>query len=222
MSLKPPKASDMNKNWMTKRRNRAIKIKPEYHLIVTEGEKTEPLYFEQIKQIINNAYGNKIQIKVEGEGKNTLQLFEAAIRMAKNDPNGFSHVWIVFDTDDFRPEDINRTAELCEQKSSDNCQYHAIWSNQCIELWYLLHFGFYQSDIHRKEYYPKLSRHLTEDGHGEYAKNRSDMYEILRSKMDTAVKNARRLNELNSGKLPSNSAPGTKVYEIIEKLKAYL
>ena len=81
MSLKPPKASDMNKNWMTKRRNRAIKIKPEYHLIVTEGEKTEPLYFEQIKQIINNAYGNRIQIKVEGEGKNTLQLFDAAFRI---------------------------------------------------------------------------------------------------------------------------------------------
>lgn len=222
MSLKPPKASDKNKSWMTKRRNSAIKIKPEYHLIVTEGEKTEPLYFEQIKRSINNAYGNKIQIRIEGEGKSTTQLFEAAYRMAKNDPNGFKHVWIVFDTDDFRAEDINHTVELCKQNSSDNCEYHAIWSNQCIELWYLLHFGFYQSDIHRNEYYPKLSQHLMNEGHGEYAKNRTDMYEILRLKMKTAVKNAKRLDELNAGKSPAASAPGTKVYEIIEKLKAYL
>ena len=32
--------------------------------------------------------------------------------------------------------------------------YHAIWSNQCIEVWFLLHFSYFQSDIHRKEYWP--------------------------------------------------------------------
>ena len=45
MSLKPPKKSDKEKNWMRKRQDRRILIQPEYHLIITEGTKTEPQYF---------------------------------------------------------------------------------------------------------------------------------------------------------------------------------
>ena len=41
MSLKPLKKTDMNKSWMKKRRDKQIKIQPEYHLIVTEGTKKE-------------------------------------------------------------------------------------------------------------------------------------------------------------------------------------
>lgn len=36
MSLKPRKKSDLDKSWMKKRRDKPIKIQPEYHLIVTE------------------------------------------------------------------------------------------------------------------------------------------------------------------------------------------
>ena len=36
MSLKPLKKSDLGKNWITKRRDSRIRIRPEYHLIVTE------------------------------------------------------------------------------------------------------------------------------------------------------------------------------------------
>ena len=53
MSLKPPKKSDLNKSWMKKKPDRAIKIHPEYHIIVTEGTDTEPAYFGAIKEIIN-------------------------------------------------------------------------------------------------------------------------------------------------------------------------
>ena len=40
--------------------------------------------------------------------------------------------------------------------------------------------------------------------------------------MDCAIGNAKRLNVINQGKLPSKAAPGTKVYELIEVLKPYL
>ena len=53
MSNKPPKKSDENKSWRKPRRDRGSRISPEYHLIITEGSKTEPLYFERIKEIIN-------------------------------------------------------------------------------------------------------------------------------------------------------------------------
>ena len=53
MSLKPPKKSDLGKNWMKKRRDKVIRLQPEYHLIVTEGTETEPQYFQTVKEIIN-------------------------------------------------------------------------------------------------------------------------------------------------------------------------
>lgn len=222
MSLKPPKKSDLKKNWMKKRRDKAIRIQPEYHLIVTEGTETEPQYFQAIKEIINRQYRDKIHLDVFGEGDNTLSLFEKAQRRAGQNPNGYKHVWVVYDTDDFPPDHINRTEQLCQRNSTADTQYHAIWSNQCIELWYLLHFSFFHSDIHRKEYWPKLTEWLESIGAGSYAKGRPDMYEVLRPYMEYGIANAKRLDKINEGKSPANAAPGTKVYELIEKLKAYL
>jgi hypothetical protein len=59
-------------------------------------------------------------------------------------------------------------------------------------------------------------------GAGEYAKGRADMYTVLWPFMDIAISNAKKLDEINKGKAPANSAPGTKVYVLIEKLKPYL
>ena len=221
MSLKPPKKSDLKKPWMNKP-DRTIKIRPEYHLIVTEGIGTEPAYFGAIQEIINKEYPEKIQLKVFGIGDNTINLFEKAKRLAKDNPNGYRHVWIVYDTDDFPAENIDRVVQLCAENSTDEIEYHAIWSNQCIELWFLLHFDFMQSDIHRSEYWPKLTDCLMKIGAGEYAKNRTDMYYILRPYMDTAIANAKSLDAINYGKAPSKAAPGTKVYELVERLRPYL
>ena len=221
MSLKPPKKSDLKKPWM-KKPDREIRIRPEYHLIVTEGTGTEPAYFGAIQEIINKDYPEKIQLKVFGVGYNTINLFEKAKRLAKDNPNGYRHVWIVYDTDDFPAEHIDRVVQLCTENSTDEIEYHAIWSNQCIELWFLLHFEFMQSDIHRSEYWPKLTECLKKIGAEEYAKNRTDMYHILRPYMDTAITNAKSLDAINYGKAPSKAAPGTKVYELLERLRTYL
>lgn len=152
MSLKPPKKSDLNKSWMQPRRDKAIKLQPKYHLIVTEGTDTEPAYFGVIKEIINSRYQGKIQLNVFGEGDNTLNLLNKARKHAEADPNGYKHVWVVYDTDDFPPEHIDETAQLCETWSiPGEITYHAIWSNQCIELWFLLHFSYMHSDLHRAD-----------------------------------------------------------------------
>lgn len=207
---------------MKKKPDRVIKIHPEYHLIVTEGTDTEPAYFGAIKEIINKRYPEKIHLDVSGEGDNTISLFGRAKLLAGNISNVYKHVWIVYDTDDFPADHIDRVLQLCVENSTEETMFHAIWSNQCIELWFLLHFSFMQSDIHRTEYWPKLTEHLKQIGAGEYMKNRKDMYQILYPYMEYAIGNAKRLNALNEGKLPSKAAPGTKVYELIEVLKPYL
>lgn len=222
MSLKPPKKSDLNKSWMKSRRDKPKKIQPEYHLIVTEGTDTEPAYFGAIRDVINSQYREKIQLDILGEGDNTANLFKRAKRNVDDSPNGYRHVWVVYDTDDFPAEHIDQVVELCRENSTEETEYHAIWSNQCVELWYLLHFSFMQSDLHRKEYWPKLSDWLMNIGEGEYGKSRKDMYRILRPFMETAIVHAKKLDVMNKGKSASKSAPGTKVYEVVEKLKPYL
>jgi len=157
MSLKPTKFSDSEKGWMQKRRDSWRMIRPEYHLIVTEGTKTEPKYFRAIKDIINQKYKERIQLDIFGEGKGTLNLLKEAQKRAASNPNGYKHVWIVFDTDDFPAEDVDAMEPECKKLSNDETIYHAIWSNQCIELWFLLHFSYMHSDLHRYEYFSKLS-----------------------------------------------------------------
>ena len=222
MSPKPQKKSDLDKGWMKKRQDRNIRIRPEYHLIVTEGTRTEPKYFGAIKKIIDEQYPEKIHMEVIGSGVNTTDLVKRAETLARQNPNGYKHVWIVFDTDDFPAERVNRTEEMCRNNTTEETAYHAAWSNQCFELWFLLHFGYFQSNIHRKEYEPKLSQYLTEAGRGEYDKDRADMYDVLRPYMDRAISHAKRLDKRNAGKPPFSAAPGTKVYELIEMLKPYL
>lgn len=222
MSLKPPKKSDLDKNWMRGRRDKPKKIQPEYHLIVTEGTDTEPAYFGAMKDIINAAYPGRIQLTIYGAGNNTLNLFQKAKQVVSISANSYKHVWIIYDTDDFPAEHINKTAELCVSESTEETTYHAIWSNQCIELWFLLHFSFMQSNLHRNAYWPKLTELLTDQGFSEYRKNRTDMYRILFPYMDTAIANAEKLDKINAKKLPSDSSPGTKVHVLVKKLKPYL
>lgn len=222
MSLKPPKKSDLNKSWMKARQDRPKKMQPEYHLIVTEGTDTEPAYFGAIRDVINSQYREKVRLDICGEGDNTINLFRKAKQNVADSPNGYRHVWVVYDTDDFPVEHIDKVVELCRENSNEETEYHAVWSNQCVELWYLLHFSFMQSDLHRTEYWPKLTEWLTSIGVGEYEKSRKDMYHILRPFLDFAIANAKRLEVINEGKLPSKAAPGTKIYELVEKLKSYL
>lgn len=222
MSLKPPKKSDLDKSWMKARRDKPKKIQPEYHLIITEGIDTEPAYFGAMKDIINSRYPDRIQLSIHGAGDNTLNLFQKAKQLVLASANGYKHVWIVYDTDDFPADHINKTAELCVSESTEETTYHAIWSNQCIELWFLLHFSFMQSDLHRSSYWPKLTEILSAQGLGTYEKNRADMYQILFPYMNAAIANAEKLDKINDGKLPSASAPGTKVHVLVKKLKPYL
>ena len=222
MSRKPPKKSDMGKSWMKPRRDSHQMISPEYHLIVSEGTKTEPAYFEKIKETIDKKYRDRIHLDISGKGYNTVSLFNRAVQDDSLSSNVYKHVWLVYDKDDFPPENFDRTAELCAAASTDETRYHPIWSNQCIELWFLLHFMFLQADLHRDEYLPKLTECLKARNLGNYYKNRTDMFIILRPYLDEAIQNAEKLEQINQSRNPSKCAPGTMVHRLIKTLKPYL
>lgn len=219
MSLKPPKHSEQK--WPKRRGGRKRSLHLDYNLIVCEGSKTEPNYFLSLKDHINQKEVNRIQLEIVGGLGNTIGLFERARQIVSESVNGYSNVWLVYDKDDFPADHFNEVEERCRNCSeSDGVTYHAIWSNQCIELWFLLHFMYLQADLHRNEYFPRLTESLGR--HGAYAKNREDIFEILLPYLDDAIQNAMRLEEENQGKTPTESAPGTKMHIMMQEFKQYL
>lgn len=219
MSLHPPKHSELK--FPKKREKHEKSLHLDYNLIICEGTKTEPNYFNELKHRIEEKEKNKLQIEVLGTGYNTRSLFDYARECVQKSANGYSRVWLVYDKDDFPAESFNVTEEMCRNYTSEGgTEYNAIWSNQCIELWFLLHFMYLQSDLHRDEYYPKLTDCLA--GKGKYQKNREDIFEILFPYLKYAIQNAKKLEKVNEGKTPSESAPGTRVYYLMEELGKYL
>lgn len=222
MSMRPVKKTDAGKSWISKRRDSKRKIAPEYHLILSEGTCTEPLYFDRIKKLINQKYTGRIHLEVVGKGDNTLNLFHQAKSYVEQSNVIYKHIWLIYDKDDFPPEHFDQTAELCERETNEECNYHAIWSNPCFELWFLLHFMYLQANIHRSAYESKLTERMKERALGIYAKTRKDMFDTLRPYLDEAVLHSKQLEQIHKENLPSVAAPCTKVHILVEKLRSYI
>jgi len=235
MSRKPPKHSETKKaresaaarmkgSWPGPRdRARKIALRPEHHLIVTEGTKTEPLYFEEIRRRVNSVnHGEWVTVEVRGAGMSTLSLLEHAKALAESSVRGYTHVWVVYDRDSFAAADFNAVASACETEDAGGARFHAIWSNECFELWYLLHFEYLQSDLSRDMYAPKLDSHLAGLGAGPYRKNAPGMFALLEPRLDEAMANARKLEKRNAGRTPEASRPGTMVHRLVEHLRPFM
>ncbi len=75
-------------------------------LIVCEGEKTEPHYFEAL---IKNCISTIREVIIEGEGRATVALVDRAKaikqELERKNAMAFDRVWLVFDKDNF--DDFN-------------------------------------------------------------------------------------------------------------------
>lgn len=234
MSNKPPKHSELKRRESAAKRMKAswgtsrpsvpsIKIRPERFLIVTEGTKTEPHYFEGFRKRINEGYhGEYVTLEIHGQGANTVSLFKCARSIVKADPDGFTQVWVVYDKDSFPSCNFNAVPDLCDSTSSEDVAYHAAWTNEAFELWYILHFAYVNSALDRNSCIATLTQHLRKAGCGQYKKNSKDMFDVLESRMQTAISNAKKLEKANEGRSPADSNPGTTVHLLVEELLPYL
>ena len=174
-------------------------------LIVCQGERTEPNYFNAFRiadvEVIHGR-GDPLQIIAEAEKKYAQDSY-------------YDQVWCVFDRDDFPQFDVDiaRVEMLRRQKKP----FRAAWSNFCFELWYLLHFEYLQSGISRERYGEKISAHLRKP----YKKNDGTMHDLLRTHEDTAYRNAvrlRKMHEENGTVIPLQQCPMTTVDELVRSL----
>lgn len=107
-------------------------------LIAVNG-KTEAVYINALRQLFRS---NAVDVK--HFEKDPLKQVLAAEKFARVER--FRRVYVVFDTDNFNPalalqkiKDLNAAAN---KPKTPGCQWLAIISSPCIELWYLLHFSY--------------------------------------------------------------------------------
>jgi hypothetical protein len=182
--------------------------KPRRILIVCEGAKTEPGYFREFPN--NPDVYDKIDIY--GTGYNTVSLVREAIRIKheaiqKKEP--YIEAWCVFDKDDFPVDSFTNAIALAEGN-----QIKCAYSIEAFELWYLLHFNYYDAALSRGQYQEKLSDLLKKP----YAKNDSKMYKILQKRQSTALQNAQKLFARQCGLPVREQNPVTTVFRLVERL----
>jgi RloB-like protein len=174
-------------------------------LIVCEGEKTEPNYFRSFP------VSTRPEIDIVGAGCETIAVVNQAVKL--RDKKSYDRVWCVFDRD---PSRVNNTKQrfndalrLAEQEG-----IKVAYSNECFEIWYLLHFNFYNTAIPRSDYRKMLTKLL---GY-EYEKNSDDMYAQLEDRQPQAIKQAQKLLASYNPPNPESDNPATTVHLLVEEL----
>ena len=140
-------SEDLAKRRSKERKTRISKekeLRAETWLIVCEGTKTEPNYFKSLLDYVNTLSTKKIKFKVVGTGRNTEslvdsveELFNFTDKEISSKMIRYGKIFVVFDKDDFTRQAFNNAVTKCINKG-----YIALWSNECIELWFLLHFNY--------------------------------------------------------------------------------
>ena len=190
------------------------RIQREKFLIVCEGERTEPNYFEALKDMLPKGV---LYLRIEGIGYNTVSLVKEAIRLQEEDSkNGveYDHIWVVFDKDDFSDEQFNNAIDLAEKN-----KIKTAYSNQAFELWYLLHFDYIDSSLHRGRYIEMLSKRFG----NEYQKKDPNIYARLQELGDEnrAIANARKLYNNYDHSSPATENPSTTVHHLVVLLNRF-
>ncbi|WP_081777761.1 RloB family protein [Butyrivibrio sp. LB2008] len=139
--------------WKRKRRTEYLEQKEFRYYIFCEGQQTEPQYFNGFKKYIesNPIYKDMVLIEIEPCGAETMRVIGQAEDYVRKNKIAKGQIWCVYDKDSFPAERFNGVIERAEVLNAQNkdVQYHAAWSNECIEFWFLLHFSYYTSNNHR-------------------------------------------------------------------------
>lgn len=200
------------RSWASYNRQGPRKKQKKTILIVCEGEKTEQIYFNFLKDKLNITSFN---IRVIGEAPETLTLVEMAIaernKRSKDPINDvFDDIWCVSDVEmPVVDKSITKAFKLARKN-----KIKIALSNPCFEYWYVLHFAKISPKLSNKQMIRKVKSYFPK-----YDKSEVDICECIFAKRDDAIELAKVLKTSNkwSTDLRKNH-PSTHVYRVVEKL----
>lgn len=176
-------------------------------LLVCEGEKSEPNYFNWLK----SNWRVNAEIEIIGKCGDPLCVVQRAIyeKVKTNFFNKYDYIWAIFDRDNFDMGRISQAFDLALKNGIG-----VIFSNESFELWYLLHFDYIEGALGRYDICNKLSSRIG----CKYIKGDDKIFKILYPLLTNAIKNALKLDKLNG--LKKNN-PYTGVYMLIENFAKF-
>ncbi len=191
-------------------------------LIVSEGSKTEPNYFREIRAAYRLHTAN-VEVHPSELGTAPIQvvqyaqaLFEDGDRHKNIQRRAFEKVYAVFDRDDHDSYHAALTlaASLDGKLKNDARQpvvFQAIASVPSFELWLLLHYEDVQAPLHRTEVMRRLKLHIPG-----YEKGAGNAFAITSEHLAIATERAQRLAERFSAH--AEPEPFTAMVELVKLL----
>jgi hypothetical protein len=187
-------------------------------LIVSEGEKTEPLYFDEIRQHYRLHTAN-VRVMPSDYGTTPQQVVDFAKDQCLR-TRAWEQVFCVFDRDDHLKANFDNakvSAAALDKKYRNELnqpiRFTAIPSIPCFELWLLLHFERITRECHRNDVYGLLRQPGRLPG---YDKAQGGLFERTRHLLDTAYENAATLAE--ERKRHGNDNPFTAIDTLVKLL----
>ena len=228
MSLKAIKKSDANKPWAGyKDRKSARRDERQYILVASEDGKSSVYYFNAFNARLQE-HSATLKIVPKGCGRNTQSLVDY-VKKHKSDwlkdvrkdflIDDFNEIWIFFDLDGFPAHKFDNAI-----KSAQKHGFQVAWSNECFELWYLLHFKDISTPIYRKNIYKDLTGFLKLNQR--YTQLKGELGKTVHESMaqnvnvGKAIKRANKLYEeyIKSRVSPHKANPCTLVFKLVQKL----
>ena len=195
-------------------------------IIAAEGECTEKIYFEALREYAHNS---RVHIKIlerDEENKHNSSpefvLEQLNQYKSENPIEQDDELWLVIDRDSWTIKSLKTVAQRCAQDSV----YHMALSNPCFELWLILH----KVDVSlesEEEKIKMLGNKKTGRKGDTYLKRK--MRELLGSYSEThyaadqlvlrvteAIKNAKSLDKHKHARWPQEL--GTHVYKLAQSI----
>lgn len=180
-------------------------------LLVCEGEKTEPNYFNDMRAFHRLSTAN---VAVVSPGADPVTLVEYAMGRLKD----FNRVFCVFDG-----ENSARVAKalglIASSPGGKSGILRAVVSTPCFEVWMLLHFKLSTAPFLSagtmtagQSVVSALKQHIPG-----YSKSSSGLYTRLAEKVPLAMANGRRLAKHNAASQSTN--PATSMHDLVEYLR---
>lgn len=196
-------------------------------LIVTEGEVTERIYFESIR---NYLQVNPVTVVMHPPCTDAEGLIQAAIKerdakadransckAGNSDALCYDHVWVLFDTDvPARQKKLEEALRLARKN-----RIHVGHSTPCVELWLLLHFRDRPGPLIEK----KEAEHALSDAWGQqYDKSEATfrrLWQALKTGIRDAVRRSSQTREYHKkGGAPFPANPSTELDLLVRALNA--
>ncbi|MDA3800516.1 MAG: RloB family protein [Kiritimatiellae bacterium] len=191
----------------------------QYFFILTNGKVTEKVYFERFKHKLHKG----MVLNVEFKNKSPDGLSKFAERRLRNQSIVYDEIWVVFDKDDFD------CFEDTVKKLSNGNKFSVAFSNECFEIWLLLHFCDINEALNRVKclslFKEQINLHSIKKKYSQSSqlKKQANINDIL----DVVEKSGCREDAINRVTTWQNNMddiefckvnPSTTVYKLVDKL----